>query len=143
MSANELHGPRRVRVRVATIPAPYKDPADLIQGAGADAFGQVIRAAQPASAWVVDHVEDLGADLHTPEGQTGVAELLFDMLLALPAIERDARVQQLAKRVDLPPALLRQALNELYLRRRRARSGRARYDSGAGPDDPVEERRGL
>jgi DNA primase len=107
----------KARVRVATFPHPYKDVSDLIAGAGPDAFGRMIQAAKPASEWIVDNVADLGTPLDTPEGKQRAAELLFEMLAALPAIERDARVRQLARRLDLPEAVLRQTLNELHVSR--------------------------
>ena len=127
-----------MRLRVATFPKPYKDVCDLIQSAGPDAFGRMIDEAKAASAWIVDNVEDLGANLHTPEGQTAAAELLLEMLAALPAIEREARVSQLAERMELSVELLRQALNEIWLSRRRT----------SAPERPlasrfVEDRRPL
>jgi DNA primase len=124
----------RIRVRVATFPHPYKDVCDVIAGEGPEAFGRMIAEAQPASAWMVDHVDDLGTNLETAEGKQDAAELLLEMLAALPAIEREARVRQLAERLDLRESVLRQALNEIYLRRHPRRVGNS-------PAQAVEQRR--
>jgi DNA primase len=106
-----------IRLKVATFPPGYKDVCDLL-ASGQDAlYERMIAEAKPASAWAIDHVEDLGPDLSTPEGQQEAAELLLEMLAALPVLEREARVKQFAQRMEIQEHVLRKALNEMYAKR--------------------------
>lgn len=107
----------RTRVRVAQIPRPHKDVADMLAApGGAQAYERMIAEAKPGPAWMIDNLETHGYTLTTPEGQQDAVDAMLATLLSLPRIERGAYVRQLAERLEIPETELRMALNEAWQR---------------------------
>lgn len=109
----------RVRLKVATIPKPYKDVDELLRTAGGSAFERMIAEAQQAPAWMIDNIDSHGYDLTTIEGKQDVADAMLDTFLSLPAIERGGYIRRLSERMEIPERELRAALNEQYVLRGR------------------------
>lgn len=112
---------RPTRLKVMTIPGGFKDAAELFQAAGDSAipvWQAAVDNAQPWVAWMIDTVDTVGGfDTRSPEGQQDAVEDVCDAIAHLPAIERSARVQQLAAKLGLDELTVRRALREIYMDR--------------------------
>jgi len=115
-------------LRVATFPNGIKDVDQLLNTEGGDArYERMIAEARPGMTWMIDHLDSPelhpGRDLSTPQGAQEAVEDIVDTLARQPAIARMRYVRELAVKLGMPEAQLRQALNET-VRERRARHGR-------------------
>lgn len=115
----EARRDHRVRLKVASIPKPYKDVDELLRVAGGNAFEHMIEEAQYSTSWMISNLENRGYELCSPEGQQDAVDAMLGTLLSLPYIERSAYVRQLAERMELSEQDMRAALNESYLRTKR------------------------
>jgi hypothetical protein len=101
-------------VRVARIPRPYKDVAELLGASGGrERYERMIAGATPAIAWMVDQRPAPGSPRF---GQLGRA------LARLDQVERTAYVRLLAQRLDTPAPAIDRALTDYLDSRRSGRS---------------------
>ncbi len=109
----------RVNVRVAEIPRPYKDVADLLaSNDGAAKYEAMIRNARPGQSWMIAHLDDVrGHDLTTLEGTVRACEDMVDSLLNQPPIARGQYVRELAEKLEVPEREIRQTLNQVLRER--------------------------
>lgn len=101
-----------VSLKVAEIPAPHKDVAELLAVDGGEArYEAMIREARPGLMWMIDHLEDVrGHDLTTTEGLVNACEDLVDALLSQPPIARGQYVRELAQKMEIPEQDIRDTL---------------------------------
>lgn len=110
-----------VEVRVAQIPPPNKDVAELLQSTDGDAqYETMIREARPGPSWMIAHLDDVrGHDLNTLQGEIAACEDMVDVLLRQHPIARSRYVRELAAKLGVGEREIRQTLNQA-LREREA-----------------------
>lgn len=113
-----------MEVRVAEIPRPYKDVAELLERDDGEArYEAMIREARPGLAWMIAHLDDVrGHDLASLEGTIAACEDLVEILVQQHPIARGHYVREFAARLGVDEREVRQALNEAVLRRTRSPS---------------------
>lgn len=104
-----------LRLKVAEYPEGFQgDIADLLNSpGGGEAFGAMIRNARPGPSWMIKNLEEVrGHDLTTLQGTVDACEDMVDTLLHQPPIARAAYVRELAQKLEVPEAEIRQTLNQ-------------------------------
>ena len=106
LRAQRVAAGRRMRLRVAAMPAG-EDPAEMVaEGGGAERFGEIVEGAAELSAFQVGLVLDR-TDVGSPsERDRSLAELAPIIAAIGESISRDELVRQVADRLDLEPALV-------------------------------------
>ncbi len=106
LRAQRVAGTRKMRLRVATMPAG-EDPAEMVaKGGGAERFGEIVERAVELAAFQVGLVldrTDVGSPTERDRSLTEVAPILAAIG---EGIVRDELVRQVADRLDLEPALV-------------------------------------
>jgi DNA primase len=106
--------PHHVELRVAQIPAPSKDVAELLKReGGAAAYEAMIADARPGPSWLIAHLDDVaGHDLSTVQGEVAACEDMVDVLLRQHPIARSQYVRELAEKLGVGEHEIRQTLNQ-------------------------------
>lgn len=108
-------------VRVAVLPQPH-DPDSLLKSDGRPAMEAVLEEARGIYEFAVEKALQ-GADLRTPAGKAVAVENVLPVLAEVPgAIEQEALVQLVARRLEVPIQAVRR---ELQRHVRTARAGLA------------------
>ncbi|HEY2716366.1 MAG TPA: DNA primase [Solirubrobacterales bacterium] len=106
LRAQRVAAGRRMRLRVAAMPAG-EDPAEMVaEGGGAERFGEIVESAIELTAFQVGLVldrTDVGSPAARDRSLTEVAPILAAMG---EGIVREELVRQVADRLDLEPALV-------------------------------------
>jgi DNA primase len=106
LRAQRVAAGRRMRLRVAAMPAG-EDPAEMVaQGGGAERFGEIVEGAAELAAFQVGLVldrTDVGSPTERDRSLTEVAPILAAMG---EGIVREELIRQVADRLDLEPALV-------------------------------------
>jgi DNA primase len=105
LRAQRVAGGKRVRLRVAAMPAG-EDPADVLQGGGAERMRELIDGAMELPEFQVRSVLE-GADLTSPAGRDEALDEVVPVLAAMgESISRDELVREVADRLDAEPGLV-------------------------------------
>lgn len=109
----------RVTVKVADIPQPYKDVAELLVSSDGPAkYEAMIRNARPGLSWMIAHLDDVHhRNLKTLEGTVLACEDMVDALLNQPPIARGQYVRELSEKLQVPEREIRQTLNQVIRER--------------------------
>jgi DNA primase len=105
LRAQRVAGSRKLRLRVATMPAG-EDPADMLEGGKADRVRELIDGALELSefhvTWALDE-----ADLSSPAGRDRALDEVVPVLAAMgESISRDELARVVANRLDADPGLV-------------------------------------
>jgi DNA primase len=106
LRAQRVAAGRRMRLRVAAMPAG-EDPAEMVaEGGGAERFGEIVEGAVELAAFQVGLVLDR-TDVGSPSARDRSLAELAPILAAMgEGIVREELVRQVADRLDLEPALV-------------------------------------
>ena len=106
LRAQRVAGTRRMRLRVAAMPAG-EDPAEMVaEGGGAERFREIVDAAAELAAFQVGLVLDR-TDVGSPtERDRSLGEVAPILAAMGEGIVREELVRQVADRLDLEPALV-------------------------------------
>ncbi len=106
LRAQRVAAGRKMRLRVASMPAG-EDPAEMVaEGGGAERFREIVDGAAELSAFQVGLVLDR-TDVGSPAARDGALDEVAPILAAMgESISRDELVRQVAERLDLEPALV-------------------------------------
>jgi DNA primase len=106
LRAQRVAAGRKMRLKVATMPAG-EDPAEMIAGeGGAERFRGLVDAAVELNAFQVGLVLD-GTDVASPEDRDRALNEVAPVLAAMgESASRDELVRQVAERLDLEPAMV-------------------------------------
>ncbi|HYC82266.1 MAG TPA: DNA primase [Solirubrobacterales bacterium] len=106
LRAQRVAAGRRMRLRVAAMPAG-EDPAEMVaEGGGAERFGEIVERAVDLSAFQVGLVLDR-TDVGSPSERDRSLGEVAPILAAMgEGIVREELVRQVADRLDLEPALV-------------------------------------
>jgi DNA primase len=106
LRAQRVAAGRRMRLRVAAMPAG-EDPAEMVaEGGGAERFGEIVEAAVELTAFQIGLVlerTDVGSPTARDRSLAEIAPILAAMGEGIP---REELVRQVADRLDLEPALV-------------------------------------
>lgn len=132
----------QVDLRVLTLP-DGQDPADYIQGSGADAFNALVDAAPDAIDFKLKRLTD-GVDLtHDTHRTSQAMEAMLSILAKSPAPPGDLRLQQmlgrLARTFMMPQPHLEKRFGELRKRARKQTSFRNNSSSPSRQNDGPSE----
>jgi DNA primase len=150
LRAQRVAGSKKLRLRVASMPAG-EDPADMLQGGGADRLKGLISDAMELPEFHVRVALD-EADLSTPVGRDRALDEVVPVLAAMgESISRDELARLVADRLDADPGLvMRRVKREVdhgpAAAERSPRASSAERDGGSEPAPPprplsVRERR--
>jgi DNA primase len=133
LRAQRVAGSRKLRLRVATMPAG-DDPADMLAGADAAPVRELIEGALDMPEFHVRWALD-DADVSSPSGRDLALDEVVPVLAAMgESISRDELARVVADRLDADPALvMRRVRGEGGGGRKGARVAAAGRDGGAGP----------
>ncbi len=106
LRAQRVAAGRKMRLRVAAMPAG-EDPAEMVaEGDGAERFREIVGAAAELTAFQVGLVLDR-TDVGSPAARDQALNEVAPILAAMgESITRDELVRQVAERLDLEPALV-------------------------------------
>lgn len=107
-------------IKVADIPPPHKDVADLLTSEGGDAkYEEMIANARPGPSWMIAHLDDVGHhQLETVEGQVAASHDMVDILLRQHPVARERYAAELAEKLGCSVGAIKETLDEaLGLRR--------------------------
>jgi DNA primase len=105
LRAQRVAGSRRVRLRVAAMPAG-EDPADILAGGSADRFRELVERAVEMPVFHVRAILD-AADLGSAAGRDRALDEAVPVLVALgETISRDELAREVADRLDADPSLV-------------------------------------
>ena len=141
LRAQGVAGGRRLRLRVARMPAG-KDPADLLAGGDggeASAFREAIEAADDLPVFHVRTLLD-DADLSSPPGRDRALDEVVEVIAAMAdSITREELIREIADRLDADPALVSRRIAGAG----RGGGGRQAQAAPEAADVPVEPPRAL
>jgi DNA primase len=105
LRAQQVAGSKKLRLRVASMPAGV-DPADMLQGGGAERLKGLISEAMELPEFHVRVALD-EADLSSPSGRDRALDEVVPVLAAMgESISRDELVRVVADRLDADPGLV-------------------------------------
>jgi DNA primase len=105
LRAQQVAGSKKLRLRVASMPAG-EDPADMLQGGGAERLKGLIQDAMELPEFHVRVALD-EADLSSPAGRDRALDEVVPVLAAMgESISRDERARVVADRLDADPGLV-------------------------------------
>ena len=134
LRAQRVAGSRKLRLRVATMPAG-EDPADMLAGGDAAPLRELIEGALDMPEFHVRSALD-EADVSSPSGRDRALDEVVPVLAAMgESISRDELARLVADRLDADPALvMRRVKGELGGGQAGRRVAAGDRDGGAGPE---------
>jgi len=137
LRAQRVAAGRKVRLRVAAMPAG-EDPADMVaEEGGAERFRELVEGAVDLPAFQVELALER-ADVSSPSGRDRALEEVAPILAGMgETASRDDLVGRVAGRLDLEPALV---MGRLTAARPSSGGGSAEPRSGGGGGDPAPVR---
>lgn len=122
-------------IRVAVLPEG-QDPDDVVNQ-DPDRLREILDRARPVVIHVLETLAD-GRDLEDPKAKSEIAAQVVPLIEDIPsAIERDAYLQRLARRLEVDE----RSLLSYRTREKRSRGSRRRRPSRPAPPDPFQERK--
>ena len=102
-----------MNIKIATIPQPYKDVAELLDSDGGDAkYEHMVATATPAMYWMIEHISDK-YDLSAPAGLVRACDYVLEFMVQEHPAARAKYIEALAAKLEVPEQSVWEAFSDM------------------------------